>query len=310
MIEKIIASGYFQLTDISPSNHKALESMDAGKADIIMEIQPDFEKDLIKTGTARVMISVNAINGTKGGLGSSCLAGIIHDFSGDLLAEQGLTNQKAIMPVINMAPYYQYNPYLDYKVFMLPALMVMLLTLLCGFLPALNIVSEKEVGTIEQLNVTPVRKITFILAKLIPYWIIGYVVLFIGMGLSALTYGLFPAGSFGTICLYASIYVLVVSGFGLVISNYSDTMQQAMFIMFFFVLILILLSGLFTPISSMPKWAQAITIINPLTYFMEVMRAIYLKGSSMTELMPQLFTLCGFAIFFNGWAMLSYKKSR
>jgi ABC-2 type transport system permease protein len=102
---------------------------------------------------------------------------------------------------------------------------------------------------------------------------------------------------------------LVVSGLGLVISNYSATMQQAMFVMFFFVMILILLSGLFTPISSMPDWAQTITAINPLKYFMQVMRAVYLKGSGMTELLPQFFTLCGFAVILNGWAVLSYRKT-
>jgi len=186
----------------------------------------------------------------------------------------------------------------------------MLLTLLTGFLPALNIVGEKELGTTEQLNVTPMNKGIFILAKLIPYWIIGLVIVSICMGLSALIYGLIPAGSLVTIYFYAVIYILVVSGLGIVISNYSDTMQQAMFVMFFFMLIIILLSGLFTPISSMPRWAQTITTINPLKYFMEVMRAIYLKGSSMKELLPQLFALCSFAVTFNIWAILSYKKSR
>ena len=192
---------------------------------------------------------------------------------------------------------------------MIPALMVMLLTLLCGFLPALNIVGEQEAGTIEQLNVTPIRKITFILAKLIPYWIIGYIILSICLILSALMYGLQPVGSLVTIYFYATVYVLVVSGLGLVISNYSDTMQQAMLVIFFFILILILLSGLFTPIKSMPEWAQAITVFNPLRYFMEVMRSVYLKGSGVKELLPNFFALCGFAVAFNAWAVVSYKKS-
>jgi len=193
--------------------------------------------------------------------------------------------------------------------FMIPALFVMLLTLLTGFLPAFNIVGEKELGTTEQMNVTPMNKGIFILAKLIPYWIIGIVILSICMGLAALIYGLIPT-NIATIYLYAIIYILVVSGLGIVISNYSDTMQQAMFVMFFFMLIIILLSGLFTPVSSMPKWAQMITAVNPLKYFMEVMRAVYLKGSGMRELLPQFFALCGFAVVFNAWAVMSYKKSR
>jgi len=309
LINKVVASGYFFLTDVSTSYNEAMQSVDAGEADIILEIPQEFERDLYKSGIARVMISANAVNGMKGGLGSAYLSGIINDFTQELIIDNGqLTMNNYQLSIVNSQ--FRFNPKLNYKVFMIPALFVMLLTLLTGFLPALNIVGEKELGTTEQLNVTPMNKGIFILAKLIPYWIIGIVILTICMGLAALIYGLFPTGSLATIYLYAVIYILVVSGMGIVISNYSDTMQQAMFVMFFFMLIIILLSGLFTPISSMPKWAQTITAFNPLRYFMEVMRAVYLKGSSMKELLPQFFALCGFAVVFNTWAVLSYRKSR
>jgi ABC-2 type transport system permease protein len=304
MIEKIIASGYFTLTDFSTSNPHAMESIEAGKADIIMEIQPNFKRDIVKNGAADVMISANAVNGMKAGLGTSYLASILNDYAKELTLEKGGAVSN-IQPSVNM----RYNQHLDYKVFMIPALMVMLLTMLCGFLPALNIVGEKESGTIEQLNVTPIKKFTFILAKLIPYWVIGFIVLTVCFGIAALVYRLFPVGNLLTIYLYAGVYILVVSGLGLVISNYSATMQQAMFVMFFFVMILLLMSGLFTPISSMPEWAQSFTAINPLTYFMQVMRAVYLKGSSLPELLPQLCALLGFAAVLNGWAVLSYKKN-
>ena len=192
---------------------------------------------------------------------------------------------------------------------MIPALMVMLLTLICGFLPALNIVSEKEVGTIEQINVTPVPKFIFILAKLLPYWLIGFVVLTVCFILAWLIYGIVPVGHFLLIYFFAVLFVLVMSGFGLVISNYSATMQQSMFVMWFCLLVVILMSGLFTPISSMPEWAQLITIFNPLRYFMEVMRMIYLKGSGFFDLLPQLGILLLFAVVFNSWAVISYRKN-
>ena len=187
--------------------------------------------------------------------------------------------------------------------------MVMLMTLLAGFLPALNIVAEKESGTIEQINVTPVPKTLFVLAKLIPYWIIGFVVLSLCIALAALVYGIYPTGSLLTIYLFTTVYIWLVSGMGLVISNYSDTIQQAMFVMFFFIMVFILMSGLFTPVSSMPQWAQAITAINPLKYFMQVMRQVYLKGSGFMELLPQFFALCTFAVVLSVWAVVSYKKS-
>lgn len=295
LIHQITASGYFQLVDLSPTYEAAMQSIESGTADIILEIESDLERHLMRGESGRVMLSVNAVNGTKGSLGASYLSAIVTDYS-------------AASP-FTIHTQYRFNPHLDYKVFMVPALMVMLLTLLAGFLPALNIVGEKEAGTIEQMNVTPVSKLLFVLAKLIPYWIIGAVVLLICIGIGASVYRLYPVGSLGTIFLFASVYILVVSGMGLVISNYSDTMQQAMFVMFFFIMILLLMSGLFTPVSSMPEWAQKITILNPLKYFMEVMRLVYLKGSAFREMIPQFLALSGFAIVLNGWAILSYRKS-
>lgn len=227
------------------------------------------------------------------------------DVSGMANSQLSIPNSQ---PSTNYTTLNLFNPNLNYKLFMVPALMVMLLTLICGFLPALNIVSEKEVGTIEQINVTPVGKFTFILAKLFPYWLIGFVVLTICFILAWLLYGILPVGHFLVIYFFAILFVLSMSGLGLVISNHSATMQQAMFVMWFCMLILILMSGLFTPISSMPEWAQAITIFNPLKYLMQVMRMVYLKGSGFTDMLPQLGALLAFVLFFNVWAVRSYRK--
>lgn len=311
LAQKIASSGYFRVTDVSPTGIEALRSIESGTADIIFEIEDGFERNIVTEGAGRVMISANAVNGMKGGLGSFYLSSILADYAGELRNEYGGVAEASLseIPSFSVIPQYKFNARLDYKVFMVPALMVMLLTMLCGFLPALNIVGEKEAGTIEQMNVTPVKKPMFVLAKLIPYWAIGFVVLSLCMGLAALVYGLYPAGSLVTIFLFASMYILVVSGMGLVISNYSDTMQQAMFVMYFFIMILLLMSGLFTPVTSMPPWAQAVTAVNPLKYFIQVMRLVYLKGSAFGEMIPQFFALCGFALAFNLWAVLSYRKT-
>ena len=308
LVQKIVSSGYFCLTDHSDTYPQALESIENHSSDIILTIAPGFERDLVREGSAKVMIAANAVNGTKGAVGSSYLSAIIRDFADHLRIEQGAKFSN-LVPIIELVPQYRFNTQLDYKVFIVPALMVILLTLLCGFLPALNVVSEKETGTIEQMNVTPVSKFQFILAKLIPYWLIGFVALSISFGLAALLYGLFPAGSLLTVYCFASIFVLIVSGFGLVISNYSSTMQQAMFVMMFFVIVFILMSGLFTPVRSMPEWAQVITIFNPLKYFIEMMRMVYLKGSALSEMGSHILALAGFAVFFNLWAVFSYRKT-
>lgn len=308
LIQKIEASDYFNLSGVVQSYQSALESIEYGNSDIILEIGSGFEKDLVLGNNTNVMISANAVNGMQGGLGRSYLANILNGYAADIREEQFTASIGNIIPVINVVIQTRFNPYQDYKVFMIPALMVMVLTLLCGFLPALNIVGEKEVGTIEQMNVTPVSRLVFILSKLIPYWIIGFGVLTLCFLIAALLYGLQPTGSFAVIYMFAAIYVLVVFALGLVVSNYSATMQQAMFVVFFFILIFIIMSGLFTPVNSMPAWAQTIARFNPLKYFMEVMRAVYLKGSGVGELIPQLIALCSFAIVFNGLAVLSYRK--
>ena len=309
LIRKIAASKYFNLKGISDSNEEALEDIEKEKGDMILEICPDFEKDLINQGIAEIMISANAVNIIKGGLGSTYMSGIIRDFAGEIRSEKIQSTGNASLPVIEVVVQSLFNPFMDYKMFMIPALMVVLMTLICGFLPTLNIVSEKEIGTIEQINVTPVSKFTFIIAKLIPYWVIGLSVFSFCLILAALIYGLVPAGNIFTIYLGVFVYVLVVSGLGIVISNHSSTLQQALFVMFFFLIIFIMISGLFTPIASMPDWAQTFTLFNPLRYFIEIMRMAYLKGSSIGHVTNQLLALLIFAFILNFWAILSYRKN-
>jgi len=309
LTQKIISSNYFKLTDVSPNFKTALKSIEKNQADLILEIPPHFEKDLVNRQGAKVMVSANAVNGMKGGIGMTYLVSIVNDFNVRIVQElMPIAPAGSSVPTVQIDSQYKFNPHLNYRVFMVPALMVMILTLLCGFLPAISIVFEKEVGTMEQINVSPVPKTTFILAKLIPFWTIGLFVISVGFLIAWLVYGLIPAGYFASIYLFAAIYILTVSGLGLVISNYASTLQQAMFIVFFFMLVFIMMSGLYTPIDSMPEWAKWFAAFNPLKHFMFVMRSIYLKGSSPLQLWQDLLALIGFAIFFNSWAVLSYRK--
>ncbi len=300
LVEKVASTDYFNLVENAPDYKRALESVERGEADIILEIPRGFAKSMGTRRPVGLQISANAVNGTKGGLGSSYLSAVAGDFVNRETGGAGAVR----LSVLNL-----YNPHLDYKVFMIPALLVVMMTLICGFLPALNIVSEKEVGTIEQLNVTPLSKFVFILAKLVPYWIVGIVVLSVGLVLSAVLYGIVPAGNLGLIYFFSCVYILTMSGFGLTVSNYSATMQQAMFVMFFFLIVFILMSGLFTPVRSMPEWAQWIAAFNPLTYFIQVMRMIYLKGCVLSDLWPQLGKMTGFMAAFAWVAVWSYRKT-
>ena len=309
LVQKAGQSGYFHLTGTASTYPEALRSIEQGEADLILEIPQDFERDLHRNGTTQVMISANSVNGIRGGLGLQYLSAVVTSFANELRQDMGgVSIRTSGLPTFHTDIRYRFNPTLDYKVFMVPGLIVVLLTLLGCALTALNIVGEKEAGTIEQINVSPVSKTAFILAKLMPNWIIGFIALAFGMTFGWLVHGITPAGSLLTILLFTAIYILTTTGIGLVISNYSDTMQQAMFVMFFFLIIMMLTCGLFTPVSSMPQWMQNFTAINPLMYFTQVMRLIYLKGSSFAEMQPQFFSLCAFAIVMNTWAVVSYKK--
>lgn len=301
LIEKVVASGYFRLTNVSDSYGQGIASIESNESDLLLEIPLRFEQQLGREGTVEVLIAANAVNGTKGGMGSSYLSQIIRDFN----QEKGFAS---VSPSGGVRYTSLFNPHLNYKNYMVPGIMVFLLTIIGGFLSALNIVSEKEKGTIEQINVTPVPKTLFLLSKLIPFWIIGFILLTIGVIITWMIYGLLPAGNIGTIYIFAAIYLIAFTGFGLAISSISSTQQQAMFTAFFFLIIFALLSGLFTPISSMPQWAQQITLLNPVRYFVEVMRMVYLKGSQFTDMTSHFAAVCLFAVFFNVLAVVSYRK--
>lgn len=302
LTDKVLSSGYFRLVDVSDQYDNAIETIESNEADIILEIPANFEKELGKEGQSEILIAANAVNGTKGGMGSSYLSTIIQDFNAENGFGSGMS--QAGIRSTNL-----FNPHLSYKSYMVPGILAFLMTIIGGFLSALNIVGEKEKGTIEQINVTPVPKAVFLLSKLVPFWIIGLIMLTIGASIAWLVYGLIPVSNLGIIYLFAAVYLIAFTGFGLAISSVSSTQQQAMFTAFFFIIIFILLSGLFTPISSMPVWAQNLTLFNPLRYFIEVMRMVYLKGSTLADLGVHFGVICLFALFFNVLAVVSYRKN-
>lgn len=303
VVQKIGASDYFTLYDVADHYAVALGELEKGDVDVIVEIPDDFERSLAAGAPKKVSISANGVNALKGNLGAQYMLQSVMQSLAELRDEEG--QPAASDPVVVQN---RYNPTLEYRYYMIPALMIMLLIMICGFLPALNLVGEKEKGTIEQINVTPVSRFTFTLAKLIPYWIIGLVLLAFAMLLAWLVYGLSPVGSFGAIYLAAALFILTMSGLGVVIANKSDTMQQAMFVMFFFVMLFVLMSGLITPIESMPGWAQWITRFLPPRYFVEVMRAVYLKGTALAELWDSYIALAVSAAVFGLLAALTYRK--
>ncbi len=306
LVNKITSSGYFILADYSSNYSTALKSVEKGDAYIILEIEKDFEKNIVKEGSANVIISANAVDMFKGSMGASYLSNIIYGYTLELQEKLALINSAH---AINIIPLNEFNQTLNYKNFMIPAIMVMLVTMITCFLPTLNIVSEKEKGTMEQINVTPVNKFIFILSKLIPYLIMGIVVFTICIIIAKFLYNLDAKGGIISLYIFTFVYVFVSSGLGLIISNYSYSMQQAMFVMFFFVMILFFMSNLFTPAAYMPEWAQWIAAFNPLKYYGHAVRSIYLKGAVFSDMYRELIILGIFAVVLNTLAVISYKKN-
>ena len=298
LVHQVEASNYFIFNGQKATYQEAMKDIETSKADIILEIRD-----------GKYLIAANAVNGTKGSIGSAYLSQIVtaRSTSGRLQGKNVMPTVSAIQSKVNTL--LLYNKGQNYKVFMIPALMGILMMMLCGFLPALNIVGEKEKGTIEQINVTPVSKWSFILAKLIPYWIIGLVVLTLCLALSWLVYGITCQGPLLLVYLLAILLALFFSSFGLIVSNYSETMQQAMFVMWFFVVCLMLLSGLFTPARSMPDWAYLTTYINPMHYFVEAIRTVFVRGGTFQSIAHQVLALLCISSVMAIWAVKSYKKN-
>ena len=297
IVHRIEASDYFIFGGQKLTYRDALAEIEHGRADVVLVIPQDFAKDITLGKTPQVLIAANAVNGTKGGIGSAYLAQIVTY----TVPSAAISSQPSTLLL--------YNKHQNYKLYMIPALLAIVMMLMTGFLPTLNIVGEKETGTIEQINVTPVSKWAFILSKLIPYWLIALFVVTVCLLLAWLIYGLTPAGPLWLVYVLAMLLALFFSSFGLIVSNYSDTMQQAVFVMWFFVVTIMLLSGLFTPTRSMPEWAYLTTYVNPMHYFIDAIRTVFVRGGDLRSIAHQVLALLGIGTVMATWAVASYKKN-
>ncbi len=306
VLAKFKGSPFFTVIDQSESFADAENAVINGKADQILQVPKGFDKDIITDRKASLQVTTNAINGSAASLMNAYALNIIMDYNTDIIVEQ-LGLRKPPSP-IQVSTAFWYNPELNYFTYMVPGILVLLVTVIAAFLSAMNIVREKEMGTIEQINVTPIKKYQFILGKLIPFWIIAMFELAFGLVLAKLVFDIPMLGSLGLVFFVAGVYLLVALGLGLLISTLTNTQQQSMFLTFFFMIIFILMSGLFTPVQSMPEWAQFINQANPIAYFIDVMRMVLLKGSTFHDISRQFFALLILAVLLNAMAVWRYRK--
>lgn len=279
-------------------------ALDKGAADCYLILPVGFERDLTNMCGAELQLVLNAINASSAGLINAYASSIATEYAQSLTEGIGQS-----VPMIETTYSYWYNPEMNYPSFMVPGILVLLVTVIGLFLSSMNVVREKEIGTIEQINITPVKKYQFIAGKLIPFWIIAQLELAIGLVIAWLLYRIPMEGSLLLLFAFSSIYLIAVLSLGLLVSTINRTQQQAMFVAWFFMVLFIILSGLFTPVDSMPDWAQKINIINPIKYFIEFIRMVLLKGSGFAET-KHLFAIMGaFAAVLLPLSMWQYRKT-
>lgn len=306
LISKFSAPAFYHIKAYADSYKEAEEQLKTGKAHQILIIPSRFESDLQKESKASVQLITNAIDGSAAAIMNAYGNSIIMDYNQDILVD--LMGGVELKQPFDIRYSYWFNPELDYKTYMVPGILVLLVTIIGMFLSSMNVVREKEMGTIEQINVSPVKKYQFVIGKLLPFWFIALFELGFGLTLARLIFDIPILGSLWLIFGVASIYLLAVLGIGLFISTIVNTQQQAMFLAWFLAVVFIMMSGLFTPVDSMPEWAQKINVINPIAYFIRIIRMIMLKGSEFQDILKPLTAIAIYAVISLTMAVWRYRK--
>ncbi len=310
LINGFRASPFYTITGFESTVFEAEKSLLTNNADIVMIIPAKLEKDMVDGHSPKVQFLIDAINGMEAGLINSYSISILMKVNSSLSAEMiSFSKIQPTLKEINISKRFWYNSRLIYSHYMVPGILVILVTVIGMFLASLNIVREKEIGTIEQLNVTPIKKYQFMAGKLIPFLIIGLFDLALGLTVGWIVFDIPFRGSLFVLFSFAALYLLVVLGFGLMLSAISKTQQQVMFLTFFFIMVFIMVSGIFTPIETMPHLAQQLNIVNPFAHFMKVIRMVLLKGSDFLELIKEFIYMAIYAIIVLSIAIKLYKKT-
>jgi len=309
LVNRLEGSTFFRITNTTFSEEEGNRLLLEDKCNLVLHIPEDFGRETGSGKQGHLLATVNAINASSAQLSWAYLNGVIREFNSDLLMQNINSIQPVHASVININNRYWYNEMLDYKYYMLPGILGILVTAIGFLLAGLNLVREKEIGTIEQINVTPVRKHQFIIAKMVPFLIIGLADLVLGLVIGRIFFHIPFEGSIALLFLSASVFLVAVLGFAIFISTFSETQQQFMFIAFFCMIIFILMSGIFTPLESMPVWAQKIDLVNPVAYIMRINRMVMLKGSTLSDILTDIYSLAAIALFFTTFAVRRYRKT-
>ncbi|MBN1182608.1 MAG: ABC transporter permease [Bacteroidales bacterium] len=308
LCSKFTSSPFFKVKAFTQSMEEAKSMVQSDEAQLILHIPAGFEKTLIRENKSDIQILINAIDGMVAGVSQAYIINIAAGYNNEVRAEWYGIADNSLSGSFKIIPKFWYNPQLNYKIFMVPAVLVLIVTIIGMFLTALNLVREKELGTIEQINVTPIMKYQFIIGKLVPFWIIALFDMSFGLLIGKLLFNIPIVGSIGLLFLVCGIYLIMVLGLGLYLSTLVNTQQQAMFVAFFFLIVFVMMSGVFTSVQSMPEWAKILNTVNPIAYFMKLVRMILLKGSEFKHIWKDLSIMVIYGIASLSLAVWRYRK--
>ena len=317
LVTRFAASGDFRIAGASASPELANERLLAGDVTMVLTIPREFERNLVRTHSGVVQLVVNAEKGMAAGIVQFYASRILTRYADELgaVGTTGLAPPSGVEPPprpgaprVDVRTRAWYNPSLDYRHYMVPGILVALVTLIGTLLTAQNIAREKELGTLEQLNVTPITRAQFIAGKLLPFWFLGMFELAGGLVIGRLVFGVPMLGSPLLLLAVAAVYLVAALGTGLWISTIVETQQQAMFVTFFIMMIYLLMSGLFTPIDSMPRWVQVVAEFNPVRHFVGISRAVLVKGATLRDIQRPFIILAVFAAAVFTLAVRQYSK--
>lgn len=318
LVGRLVASGRFRMVAASGSMAQANDALMNRDVSVIVHIPADFERDLVRLHEAPVQFIFNAEDGAAAAVLQSYAARIVSAYSAEIGRELQPTYAGARFtdsppspgtPRLEVRTRGWYNPESNYRHYMVPGILVVLVTVIATSVSSMNIVREKEIGTLEQLNVTPVTKAQFIASKLLPFWIIALIDLALGLTVGWLVFGIPMEGNLLLVFGAAVVYLFAALGIGLLISTIVDTQQQAMFLSFAINMVYLLMSGLFTPINSMPTWAQWVAELSPVKHFIVIMRAVLVKGADLAAVQVPLYILAAYGAVVLALAVKQYSKT-
>jgi ABC-2 type transport system permease protein len=311
LVQRLEGGRQFRVIRQVPSDRGIEQALLEREVTAVIHIPRHFEEDLVQHRRAAVQLVLNAEEGAATGIVQSNANAILSSYADELnlTLPTAATHSRVRLAPLDLRTQRWFNPTRNYKHYMVPALMVALTTIIGLLLTAQNITREYEIGTLEQLNVTPMTKTQFIAAKLIPFWLISLVIFTIGLIIGRLVFGIPMRGNLLWVYLAVMAYLVVVLGLGLWISTITRTQQQAMFVAFFVILIFLLMGGLFTPVDSMPDWAQAVAEANPVKHFVFIMRAVLVRGAGLETVGSTILGLGLAGIAVLTLAVARYRKS-